>query len=93
MILLFSILILFSSLFNFDLIISYAKSFLDHEYANYVIQYIISKNIPYYNEILLSLIMENMLKYSKNKSSIIGINIINSYFWEKYQGFVSEFIV
>lgn len=54
---------------TFDLIISYAKSFLDHEYANYVIQYIISKNIPYYNEILLSLIMENMLKYSKNKSS------------------------
>ncbi len=45
------------------------RDFIDHVYANYVIQYLISLNVPNYNEFFMSIIGEKLVYYSKNKST------------------------
>lgn len=51
------------------LVISLTKEFIDHVYANYVIQYLISLNVPKYNQFFMKVIGEKLVYYSKNKST------------------------
>lgn len=74
----------------FDLVISYSCKFVDHIYANYVIQYIISKEIQYYNNILLSLIQKDIIKFSNNKSSSNIIEKLFTHYSQKHADLIDH---
>lgn len=51
------------------LVLGNAVSFLDHVYANYVIQYIITLNNPKYSNYIIQVIKIKFYYYAKNKST------------------------
>ena len=52
-----------------ELIKSKATLFIDHVYANYVIQFIIGMNIPDYNNFFIKILSNNFFYYATNKST------------------------
>ncbi len=50
-------------------VINYTREFIDHVYANYVIQYLISLKNSDYNEFFIRITKEKLVYYSKNKST------------------------